>query len=311
MKKKIAWIIGILLLIIGVGLAAYPFISNYLNARNAGSEAMSYLNAADSLTEDESAQALAAAREYNEALIGSSAVGDPFGEPENADEAYLSLLDIDGSSTMGTLEIPVIDVSLAIHHGTGDDALQSGVGHLEGSSLPVGGTGTHAVLTGHSGMSSGKLFSDLDKLETGDVFLIHVLGDTLAYQVDQIQVVLPEETNSLRIDPEQDYVTLVTCTPFGINSHRLLVRGTRIPYEEAESFLSSVSPRESTWYEEYGKAILLGAAVMAGILILFAIVVILPRRLRKHAQQEDIQKEIQKDMPKDMSQQPEDRKDSQ
>lgn len=271
MKKKITWIAGILLLLAGVGLAAYPFVSNYLNDKNAGSEVMSYLDAADNLTEEEYEQALTAAREYNESLIGSATVGDPFGEQEEGDEQYQSLLNIDGSSIMGTIEIPVIDVDLAIYHGTGDDVLQKGAGHLEGSSLPVGGEGTHAVLTGHTGLSSRKLFSDVDKLEAGDVFLIHVLGDTLAYQVDEINVVLPEETDSLRIDPEQDYVTLVTCTPFGVNSHRLLVRGTRIPYEEAEELLASASSRESTWYSEYGKALLLGVAVMAGILLIFAV----------------------------------------
>ncbi len=291
MKKKIAWIAGTLLLLVGVGLAVYPFVSNYLNDRNAGSEVMSYLNAAESLTDEEYAQALTAAREYNEALIGSAAVGDPFGKQENGDEQYQSLLNIDGSSVMGTIEIPVIDVSLAIYHGTGEDALQNGVGHLEGSSLPVGGAGTHAVLTGHTGMSSRKLFSDIDKLETGDVFLIHVLGDTLAYQVDEINVVLPEETDSLRIDPEQDHVTLVTCTPFGVNSHRLLVRGTRIPYEEAEELFETESSRRSTWYSEYGKALFLGAAVMAGILLLFAAARIILRLFRKKTEQETEQKQ--------------------
>lgn len=270
MKKMIAWIAGILLLLAGVGFAAYPFVSNYLNDQNGGSEVMSYLNAADDLSEEEYAQALSAAREYNESLIGSAAVGDPFGAQEEGDEQYQSLLNIDGSSVMGTIEIPVIDVDLAIYHGTGEDTLQNGAGHLEGSSLPVGGAGTHAVLTGHTGMSSRKLFSDVDQLETGDVFLLHVLGDTLAYQVDEIRVVLPEETDGLRIDPVQDYVTLVTCTPFGVNSHRLLVRGTRIPYEEAKELLASAPVRRSTWYSEYGKALLLGAAVMAGILLIFA-----------------------------------------
>lgn len=272
MRRAIAWTVGILLLLAGIGLAAYPFVSNYLNDQNAGSEVMSYLNAADELTGDEYDQTLSEARKYNESLVGSASVGDPFGEPTGEDEQYQSLLNIDGSSVMGTIEIPVIGVSLAIYHGTGDEALKNGVGHLEGSSLPVGGMGTHAVLTGHTGLSSRKLFSDVNKLEAGDVFFLHIMGDTLAYQVDEIHTVLPQETDLLRIDPEQDYVTLVTCTPFGVNSHRLLVRGMRTSYEKAEEALMAAPVKESTWYSEYGKALLLGAAVMAGILLVAVIV---------------------------------------
>lgn len=172
---------------------------------------------------------------------------------------------------MATIEIPCINMNLPIFHGTGEEALQNGAGHLSSSSLPVGGIGTHAVLTGHTGLSSKKLFSDVASLKEGDVFFIHILGDTLAYQVDEINTVLPENTEKLQIDPKQDYVTLVTCTPFGINTHRLLVRGTRIPYDEAMGSDIGRST-DSTWNSEYLNAIILGALVMASILALFGLI---------------------------------------
>lgn len=169
---------------------------------------------------------------------------------------------------MGSIEIPSIDVNLVIYHGTEEEVLQKGVGHLQGTSLPVGGTGTHSVLSAHTGLPNKKLFTDLDQLEPGDVFYLHILGETLAYKVDQILTVLPHETDALMIDSTQDYVTLVTCTPYGINSHRLLVRGTRIPYEEAQQIAQDAGTHSgSTWRDEYLKALFVGLLILLVLII--------------------------------------------
>lgn len=262
---------GIVLVLASLALVGYPFLSSYLNSLNTESQVSAYLDSAESLTDEEYESMLEAARVYNRSLIGNARLHDPFSEVENISDDYDSLLSIDGSPVMAVLEIPCIDVNLPIYHGTGEDALQNGAGHLANSSLPVGGTGTHAVLTGHTGLSTKKLFSDVSSMKVGDIFLIHVLGDTLAYQVDEINTVLPYETEKLMIDPEQDYVTLVTCTPFGVNTHRLLVRGVRVPYDESVESLAG-SADGSTWNSEYMKALALGAAVMAAILVIFGLV---------------------------------------
>lgn len=147
---------------------------------------------------------------------------------------YDQLLDPDGNEIMGSLEIPKISVNLAIYHGIGEESLSQGCGHVEGTSLPIGGTGTHAVLAAHRGLANARLFTDLDQLGEGDVFYLHILDKTLAYEVDKIIVCLPEDTSGLTLEPDKDLVTLLTCTPYGVNTHRLLVRGSRIPYEEAK-----------------------------------------------------------------------------
>jgi len=171
------------------------------------------------------------------------------------------------------VEIPTIQVTLPIYHGTDDATLEKGVGHLLGSSLPVGGESTHTVLTAHSGMASQRMFSDLDLLKTGDVFYLDVLGERMAYQVDQIKTVLPYDTTYLGIVNGEDHATLVTCTPFGVNTHRLLVRGVRIPYEEAEEIVEETTPEElpeSTWEQEYmnGIYIAIGIVVLVGLIAL-------------------------------------------
>lgn len=276
------WIIGTILVLTSLALVSYPFVSSYLNSLNSDSEVMQYLNSADRLTDTEQAQMLKTAREYNKSLVGSSTIGDPFAKTESKSDEYNSLLSIDGSSAMATIEIPCINVNLPIFHGTGEEALQNGVGHLSSSSLPVGGTGTHAVLTGHTGVSSKKLFSDVASLKVDDVFYIHVLGETLAYKVDEINTVLPEDTEKLQIDPNQDYVTLVTCTPFGINTHRLLVRGTRIPYEDGME-KNSDADNDSTWNTEYINALILGFLVMIAILAVFGLIKLILYMCRKRS----------------------------
>lgn len=285
MKKTLLWILGIVLVLTSLALVGYPFVSSYLNSLNSDSEVLSYLDSANDLTNEERAQMLASAKEYNKSLIGNVTISDPFAEVDNVSDDYNSLLSIKGSSVMGTLEIPCINLNLPIYHGTGEEALQNGAGHLSNSSLPVGGMGTHAVLTGHTGVSNKKLFSDVASLKIGDVFFINVLGDKLAYQVDEINTVLPQDTEKLQIDPAHDYVTLVTCTPFGVNTHRLLVRGTRISYDEASELTSGVV-NDSTWNSEYIRAIIIGISVMAAILIVFGLIKLILYFRRKRIKNE-------------------------
>jgi sortase A len=191
---------------------------------------VTYHEAVYNLDDTSRHELLEAAYAYNIALRGNA---NRFRLSEAELAEYSSLLRISGSGVMGTLEIPALGVNLPIYHGTDVNVLQIGVGHLEGSSLPVGGLGTHAVITGHRGLPSSTLLTDLDRLEVGDVFYLRVLTETLAYEVDQIRVVLPDDYGEMGIVSDRDYCTLLTCTPYGINSHRLLVRGSRTDYEEA------------------------------------------------------------------------------
>jgi sortase A len=196
-------------------------MSNLWNQHKQNRLIDNYTTKVAELQEEEKSEARSAAEAYNNTLAGIS-------DDASLDEdTYNALLNVDGSGIMGYLEVPKIDVRLAIYHGTGEDALENGVGHLENTSLPVGGSSTHCVLSGHRGLPSAKLFTDLDKLENGDLFYIYILGETLAYEVDQVLVVEPSQVDALKITPGQGYVTLLTCTPYGVNSHRLLVRGHR------------------------------------------------------------------------------------
>ncbi len=222
-------LILVLILLAGIIMIVYPAISNYWTNRKASEAVATYVKSVEGLNDDAYEQMLADAQAYNEAL---AAKANQWELTEEDNVLYELLLDPGGIGVMGTLEIPAINVSLPIYHGVSDSVLRAGVGHLEGTSLPVGGTGTHAVLSGHRGLTSARLFTDLDKLVEGDLFYIQILDETLVYEVDQILIVEPEDTSALAIDPEQDYVTLMTCTPYGINTHRLLVRGHRIDPDE-------------------------------------------------------------------------------
>ena len=259
-------------------IAAYPFISNYVYEQRQQ----------DVITEYESQQngkkntekELEAAREYNNSLAAANVtVTDPF-DPEalsgfNGKE-YETLLDANGEGMMGYLEIPVIGVRLGIYHGTGEKVLKNGVGHLKNTSLPIGGEGTHAVLSAHTGLPEKKLFTDLELMKKGDVFYIHVSGETLAYETDRIKVVEPQDTGELRIQEGKDYVTLVTCTPYGINSHRLLVRGKRIPYVEKEMEKEPEERKGSQWLRQYFYGVAAGFFII--ILLVGAYKVIRIRR---------------------------------
>lgn len=281
MRKIIAVFIFVIIMAAGICIAAYPFVSNYLMGKNLDSEVQTYMNLSSQAASDEYNEEFERAEEYNKSLVGSADIGDPFGGDTNESEEYNDLLNIDGTSVIACIEIPAINVKYPIYHGTSGEVLQKGIGHMNNTSLPIGGIGSHAVLTGHTGLSNSKLFTDIDKLENGDVFYIYVLNRTLAYQVDQIKVVEPSDTALLQIDPNEDYVTLVTCTPFGQNTHRLLVRGTRIPYEEAKQAEQTSRVSESTWENEYVFAIIVGLMVMIGILAVFMLIQIIIRACGK------------------------------
>lgn len=224
-KRRISNLILVLVFLAGLSLLLYPTVSNFLNTRNQTRTIADYQNELSNGDLESHARLLAHAAVYNEALIGRE---NPYTLTPELQSRYDALLDITGTGVMGYVEIPCIDCSLPIYHGTSDAVLQTAVGHLEWSSLPVGGENTHCVVSGHRGLPSAELMTNIDRLRVGDRFYIHVLDQVLEYQVDQIKVVLPDDMEYLQIEPYQDLVTLVTCTPYGINSHRLLVRGTRI-----------------------------------------------------------------------------------
>ena len=226
--KKIRVIFCVIIFITGLGIASYPFISNMVAQRHASQVVKDYETNVEEMDEEKIDAMKEAAKKYNEQLSNVVSVND---ENENNEqgESYADLLNI--GESLGYITIPKIDVNLPIYNGTSQDVLSKGVGHMEQSSYPLGGVSTHCVLTGHRGLPSAVLFTDLDKLEIGDEFYLHVLDEILAYKVDQIKVVEPNESGDLEIIDGKDYCTLVTCTPYAINSHRLLVRGERTEYK--------------------------------------------------------------------------------
>ena len=225
MKNKLINILLIFALVAGLSLLLYPTVSDYWNSLHASQAVASYDKAVKSMDEGKYDELLQSARRYNRDLYLR---GSLFSLTDEEREDYTGQLDIDGSGVMGYIEIPTIKVSLPIYHGTSDDVLQVAVGHLEWSSLPVGGESTHCVLSGHRGLPSAKLFTNLDQLAEGDLFVIRTLDEVLTYEVDRILIVLPSEVQALAAEEGKDLCTLVTCTPYGVNSHRMLVRGHRV-----------------------------------------------------------------------------------
>lgn len=284
MRQKI---IPILIILFGFALLSYPFISNYMFEKSAGSTIKSYEKHAKTYDQKQKEQAFREAEEYNKDLIKSAVqLTDPFKVKKSNGETliYNNILNIDHSGVMGYLEIPCISVNLPIYHGTDAEILERGVGHLAASSIPVGGKSTHSVLTGHTGLSSAKLFTDLTEMKKEDLFFIHVLDRTLAYKVDQISVVRPEDTRKLQIVKGKDYVTLVTCTPYGVNDHRLLVRGVRTKYVKKQR--SSIRPRNqnSQWMRTYKKAIAIGLMIVTALILLGKVFQKLHRKKTEHRQ---------------------------
>lgn len=250
---------------IALMLMMYPFIANYLFEHKTDSVVDSVQQTAEKLDDSEQKAEIEKAMRYNESLAnGHVVLTDPFKEEKTEEDTaeYESLLNLTNDGVMGTVEIPLINVSLPIYHGTSDAILKKGAGHLQGASLPVGGASTHTVITGHTGLSNAKLFTDLTELDKGDIFFLEVMGEKLAYQVDQIKVVLPTEMDDLKIVPGEDYCTLLTCTPYGVNTHRLLVRGKRTDYQEAVDAAKSEKPKkaESKWMSEYKRALAISVA---------------------------------------------------
>lgn len=275
MKKKIL-IAGIsILMLAGLSLLLYPLVSNTWNNYRQKQLIATYedkVAVAEENGQIDYSQELTKANAYNSDLL-PSILPDSFAVAEaSEDEGYLSCLNLDGDGTMGTVQIPKIGITLPIYHGTDEEVLKIGVGHLEGSSLPVGGENTHAVLSAHRGLPSASLFTDLDLLEIGDRFYLHVLDETLAYEVDQILVVEPEQTEALAVEEGQDLVTLFTCTPYGVNTQRLLVRGHRVAYEEGMIEDDEVPLAAYSLHTNYMFWVLVGLSVTgAFILVLFLI----------------------------------------
>lgn len=256
------------LFVVSLGVILYPLIANYLSEKNRSLIETQYTEAIEQMDTTALDEARAEAEEYNKTLV--TIPDKPYTKDAliKAAESYDTLLNVREDGLMGYVEIPAIGVNLPIYHGTEESTLDRGVGHLLGSSLPVGGTATHCVLTGHSGLAGQKMFSDLNLLKEGDIFFLRVLGQTLAYKVVEIYTVLPEDTGKLTIDAGRDLCTLVTCTPYGVNSHRLLLRGERTEYEEAVSVIEDAEftpVEESTWGDEYRHGLISGGLTVAGI----------------------------------------------
>ena len=251
----------------------YPWISNCVNQHQADITVDNYKKKEKSLSEEQKEEMWKKAQMYNADLAKNQVeLTDPFVESKSAIKSgliYNNLLNIDKSGMMCYLEIPCINVNLPVFHGTAASTLERGIGHLEGSSLPVGGKSTHAVLTGHTGLNNAKLFTDLTEVKEGDLFFLHTLGKDLAYRVIEIEVVLPEETQDLLIRKGKDLVTLITCTPYGVNSHRLFVTGIRTKYtpEEKENAKDDRS-KDSQWMNAYKKAAIIGLAIALAVIVL-------------------------------------------
>ena len=282
-KKKnitIKDIIRLIVLLVAFSVLLYPTFSSYLNEKNS-SRVVSYYDAESvKMSEAEKEQMLEDARAYNQEMLGNIDLIDPFSqENTEIDERYQNLLNPYGTGMMGYIRIPKINVEIPIYHGTSESVLQAGVGHFWGTSLPVGGESTHTVLTGHRGLPTKTLFTNMDKLEIGDIFYIKVLDETLAYEVDQILTVLPSDTDALAIEPGKDYATLVTCTPYAINTHRLLVRGHRIPYEEATKEVPDQSVKPEMSFT--AKVLIITTGIIFVGLILAIIYSIIDRKRRK------------------------------
>ena len=264
--KRLRNILPLLVILGGMLILFYPTISNFLIMRNASRAVNNYDASVEALSQEQYQKVLDAAHAYNEKLAQNDAgETDVLASAVNSastDEEYNSLLNIDGDGMMGYITVPKLKETLPIYHGTSEKVLQSGIGHLEQTSLPVGGASTHAALSGHRGLPTAKLFTDLNLMKKGDKFYITILKDTYAYQVDKITTVLPTDTKQLAIEPGKDLVTLITCTPYAVNTHRLLVRGHRIPYTPQQQ-----NDAKSTFHVDIPLQYLLPSLALIALLI--------------------------------------------
>ena len=272
-KNKVTVIILIIAFLAGLSLLLYPFAAEYWNSMHQSQAVATYVESVTALDDATYDELVREAQEYNASLLGDD---ERFMPDEEEQQYYNSLLNISGNGVIGYVEIPSIDVTLPIYHGTSEEVLQVAVGHIEGSSLPVGGLGTHCVISGHRGLPSARLFTDLDQLSEGDTFTLMVLDETLTYEVDQIRIVEPDDISLLEIEEGQDLCTLVTCTPYGVNSHRLLVRGHRIENQEAAGVLRitadamMIDPR-----------LAVPVIAMPILIVVFLLIVLRQRKIRK------------------------------
>ena len=232
MRKKFGNLILVLIMLIGVGLLVYPTFSDWWNSFHQTRAIAGYTAAVANMDREEFDRMWAEAEAFNTYLSQKSG---RFNLSEQEIETYNSILDVTGTGIMGYIDIPSIKISLPVYHGTDEAILQIAIGHIIGTSFPIGGEGSHCAVSGHRGLQSAKLFTDIDKLQAGDKFLLQVLDRTLTYEVDQIRIVLPQELQDLEIDPYSDYCTLITCTPYGVNTHRLLVRGHRVDNDNTDA----------------------------------------------------------------------------
>lgn len=277
-RRKIGLFATIVLFATGFALVFYPAVSEWNNNRIQEQIMSAYDAKVDERAEEDLEKELEQAKDYNEHLqSGSVVLSDPFDDTKflPSQETYDGLLNMDGSGVMGYLEIPQLSVELAIYHTTEDSVMRKGAGHLTGTSLPVGGPGSHSVLSSHRGLPSAKLFTDLDKLQIGDEFYIHVLDETLVYKVDQVKTVEPEDVSDLEVYEGEDYITLVTCTPYSVNTHRLLVRGVRTEYAEDESERQPL-PKRALPYS--WQSFLVGVPAACGIVV----VLLITRKKKSH-----------------------------
>lgn len=289
MKRKISTFLFGLLFLTGFGLLIYPTVSDQWNTYRQNQLISSYETRVSDLTEEDFTEECNKANAFNAALAQNDLYGDVFGEDgtDIKTTEYWKILNVAGDGVMGYLSIPKINIKLAIYHGTADDVLQTGVGHLNGTKLPVGGESTHSVLAAHRGLPSARLFTDIDQMKKGDMFYIHVLDETLAYQVDDILDMVDKDDRetldkALQIQQGKDQVTLFTCTPYGVNSHRLLVRGTRVPYNgEEEMETSAVDSMLKSVQNYYMLYLILGLSVTLLIILLMRFMFKVKDRKRK------------------------------
>lgn len=276
MKKHLTTVILIIVFISGLGLMMYPTVSDLVNKAHQTVAIDSYDQEVSKLSNEDFSSILEEARRYNSALTTNEFPKNS--EDLDGNKEYQEAVNPAGNGMMGYLKIDAINVKMPVYHTTKESVLQSGIGHIPTTSLPVGGESTHAVLTGHRGLSSARLFTDLDKLKIGDVFFIYVLDDILAYQVDQIKTVLPAQTQDLQIIEGEDHVTLVTCTPYGVNTHRLLIRGTRIPYTPEIEKEAEARSEVRTGPTMEQLVLIIGAPLLT---VLFVTVLILTKKPKK------------------------------
>ena len=276
LRNNISLIIAIVLLLIGIAVCFYPSISNYIAKKNQTEVIQDYIE--NITSKDDFSQEWEKAKTYNENLAGNP-VHDPFvaGSGYAIPTNYSEVLDING--IMGYIEIPKISVNLPIYHGTSEEVLSKGVGHIEATSVPIGGKGTHCVLTGHTGLPSAELFTRLDELKIGDYFYINVLDEVLTYKVNQILTVLPTELDSLQLEEDKDLVTLITCTPYGINTHRLLVRAERTDYIPPDKVIENL--QQSKEKKDLINYTFIGIVIGIGLLAIILIIIFIMTR-KKH-----------------------------